>query len=79
MSDNGVPGRRAPSFVGVLGGGRMGAGIAHAFCLAGARVAVVERDADSAEAALRPGARVAGLQREPGDHRGIARHPRRPG
>jgi 3-hydroxybutyryl-CoA dehydrogenase len=47
MSDSGVP-----SFVGVLGGGRMGAGIAHAFCLAGARVAVVERDADSAEAAL---------------------------
>ena len=48
MNSSGVP-----SVVGVLGGGRMGAGIAHAFCLAGARVAVVERDADSAEAALR--------------------------
>ena len=36
-----------PSFVGVLGGGRMGAGIAHAFALAGSRVAVVERDAES--------------------------------
>lgn len=36
-----------PTLVGVLGGGRMGAGIAHAFCLAGARVAVVERDEES--------------------------------
>jgi 3-hydroxybutyryl-CoA dehydrogenase len=36
-----------PAVVGVLGGGRMGAGIAHAFALAGARVAVVERDAES--------------------------------
>ncbi len=36
-----------PDLVGVLGGGRMGAGIAHAFALAGARVAVVERDAES--------------------------------
>lgn len=36
-----------PDVVGVLGGGRMGAGIAHAFALAGARVAVVERDAES--------------------------------
>jgi 3-hydroxybutyryl-CoA dehydrogenase len=34
--------------VGVLGGGRMGAGIAHAFLLAGARVHVVERDAGAA-------------------------------
>lgn len=34
--------------VGVIGGGRMGAGIAHAFLLAGARVAVVERDATAA-------------------------------
>jgi 3-hydroxybutyryl-CoA dehydrogenase len=33
-----------PAVVGVLGGGRMGAGIAHAFLLAGARVHVVERD-----------------------------------
>lgn len=41
----------APGTVGVLGGGRMGAGIAHAFLLAGSRVSVVERDAASAEAA----------------------------
>ncbi|MGI9822312.1 3-hydroxyacyl-CoA dehydrogenase family protein [Agromyces sp. Marseille-Q5079] len=41
----------APSDVGVLGGGRMGAGIAHAFLLAGSRVTVVERDADAAAAA----------------------------
>ncbi|QDE34215.1 3-hydroxyacyl-CoA dehydrogenase family protein [Microbacterium foliorum] len=43
---------RAPATVGVLGGGRMGAGIAHAFLLAGSRVTVVERDAASADAAL---------------------------
>lgn len=41
----------APSDVGVLGGGRMGAGIAHAFLLAGSRVTVVERDGDAAAAA----------------------------
>ncbi|MFS0852720.1 3-hydroxyacyl-CoA dehydrogenase family protein [Microbacterium sp. 179-I 3D4 NHS] len=41
----------APGRVGVLGGGRMGAGIAHAFLLAGAHVVVVERDAASADAA----------------------------
>lgn len=41
----------APEQVGVLGGGRMGAGIAHAFLLSGSRVAVVERDADAAKAA----------------------------
>ncbi|AWB96432.1 3-hydroxybutyryl-CoA dehydrogenase [Agromyces badenianii] len=41
----------APADVGVLGGGRMGAGIAHAFLLAGSRVTVVERDADAASAA----------------------------
>ena len=40
-----------PSAVGVLGGGRMGAGIAHAFCTAGAGVVVVERDDDAASAA----------------------------
>ncbi len=37
--------------VGVLGGGRMGAGIAHAFLLAGCEVVVVERDDASADAA----------------------------
>jgi 3-hydroxybutyryl-CoA dehydrogenase len=40
-----------PAQVGVLGGGRMGAGIAHAFCLAGSTVTVVERDAASSEQA----------------------------
>jgi 3-hydroxybutyryl-CoA dehydrogenase len=40
-----------PQRVGVLGGGRMGAGIAHAFLLAGAGVHIVERDEDSADAA----------------------------
>lgn len=40
-----------PERVGVLGGGRMGGGIAHAFLLAGATVTVVERDDDAADAA----------------------------
>lgn len=40
-----------PATVGVLGGGRMGAGIAHAFLLTGARVHVVEHDAAAADAA----------------------------
>ncbi len=47
-----------PARVGVLGGGRMGAGIAHAFALAGAHVTVVERDratADAAAARIRDG------------------------
>ena len=42
---------RARPACGVLGGGRMGAGIAHAFLLAGSRVFVVERDDGSADAA----------------------------
>lgn len=46
MSDKAVPG-----VVGVLGGGRMGAGIAHAFLIAGAQVVVVERDEAAAAAA----------------------------
>ncbi|MHA7240110.1 3-hydroxyacyl-CoA dehydrogenase family protein [Arthrobacter sp. TMS1-12-1] len=41
-----------PARIGVLGGGRMGAGIAHAFCLAGSGVLVVERDGAAAEAGL---------------------------
>ncbi|MDQ4213630.1 3-hydroxyacyl-CoA dehydrogenase family protein [Microbacterium capsulatum] len=41
----------APERVGVLGGGRMGAGIAHAFLLAGSQVVVVERDEPTAAAA----------------------------
>jgi 3-hydroxybutyryl-CoA dehydrogenase len=40
-----------PGHVGVLGGGRMGAGIAHAFLMEGAKVLVVERDEQAAEAA----------------------------
>ncbi|MGN6406682.1 3-hydroxyacyl-CoA dehydrogenase family protein [Sinomonas sp.] len=40
-----------PAHVGVLGGGRMGAGIAHAFLMKGAKVVVVERDEQAAEAA----------------------------
>lgn len=40
-----------PTRVGVLGGGRMGAGIAHAFLIKGADVLVVERDEASAQAA----------------------------
>jgi 3-hydroxybutyryl-CoA dehydrogenase len=40
-----------PSAVGVLGGGRMGAGIAHAFLIKGSNVLVVERDEESAQAA----------------------------
>jgi 3-hydroxybutyryl-CoA dehydrogenase len=40
-----------PTRVGVLGGGRMGAGIAHAFLVSGSRVAVVERDDEQASAA----------------------------
>lgn len=42
------PAASVPAVVGVLGGGRMGAGIAHAFLLAGARVHVVERDVRAA-------------------------------
>lgn len=43
---------KVPASVGVLGGGRMGAGIAHVFAFAGAEVTVVERDDDAAKAAL---------------------------
>ncbi|GEK79974.1 3-hydroxyacyl-CoA dehydrogenase family protein [Agrococcus baldri] len=46
-----VVGAGAPERVGVLGGGRMGAGIAHAFVLAGSQVIIVERDAAAADAA----------------------------
>ena len=41
-----------PAIVGVLGGGRMGAGIAHAFVVAGSNVRIVERDNEQAGAAL---------------------------
>lgn len=42
-----------PSRVGVLGGGRMGAGIAHAFLVSGSAVVVVERDEEQSDAALK--------------------------
>ncbi|MDO8145409.1 3-hydroxyacyl-CoA dehydrogenase family protein [Isoptericola sp. 178] len=45
------PDGTVPARVGVLGGGRMGGGIAHAFLLAGASVTVVERDVESAAGA----------------------------
>ncbi|GAA3830027.1 3-hydroxyacyl-CoA dehydrogenase family protein [Streptomyces phyllanthi] len=41
-----------PCVVGVIGGGRMGAGIAQSFAAAGSRVVVVERDGTTATAAL---------------------------
>ncbi|MEC5189925.1 MULTISPECIES: 3-hydroxyacyl-CoA dehydrogenase family protein [unclassified Arthrobacter] len=50
MSNSVLP-ANLPTAVGVLGGGRMGAGIAHAFLINGADVLVVERDDESAEAA----------------------------
>lgn len=40
-----------PEHVGVYGGGRMGAGIAHAFLLSGASVTVIEANEDAATAA----------------------------
>jgi len=40
-----------PDRVGVLGGGRMGSGIAHAFLLGGCQVVVVERDEEESAAA----------------------------
>lgn len=40
-----------PAVVGVYGGGRMGAGIAHAFAVAGAAVTVVENADEAADAA----------------------------
>ncbi|HEX4443768.1 MAG TPA: 3-hydroxyacyl-CoA dehydrogenase family protein [Galbitalea sp.] len=42
-----------PTRVGVLGGGRMGAGIAHAFLVAGSSLAVVERNETEADGALK--------------------------
>lgn len=40
-----------PTHVGVYGGGRMGAGIAHAFLVSGASVTIIESSAESAAAA----------------------------
>jgi 3-hydroxybutyryl-CoA dehydrogenase len=53
-------GSAIPARCGVVGGGRMGAGIAHALLLAGAEVVVLERDAAAAAAARE---RVAGTVR----------------
>lgn len=41
-----------PTRVGVIGGGRMGAGIAHAFLLAGSSVTLLERNDEAADRAL---------------------------
>ena len=63
-----------PTRIGVLGGGRMGAGIAHAFLVHGCEVLVVERDDDAAAAARdRVESAVAksverGLADSPADH-----------
>ncbi|MDR5699443.1 3-hydroxyacyl-CoA dehydrogenase family protein [Agromyces aerolatus] len=51
MSDPEHSAQPIPELVGVIGGGRMGAGIAHAFVLAGSRVTIVERDDAAAAAA----------------------------
>ncbi|HET8588078.1 MAG TPA: 3-hydroxyacyl-CoA dehydrogenase family protein [Nakamurella sp.] len=49
MTDDG--GGALPEMVGVVGGGRMGSGIAHAFLTRGCRVVLVEADADRTAAA----------------------------
>lgn len=46
-----LPAATLPTRIGVLGGGRMGAGIAHAFLIRGCDVLVVERDDDAAAGA----------------------------
>lgn len=50
MTDTTLP-TGLPAHVGVLGGGRMGAGIAHAFLVSGSEVTVVEASPDAADAA----------------------------
>jgi 3-hydroxybutyryl-CoA dehydrogenase len=50
-SNEETPTALLPATVGVLGGGRMGAGIAHAFLIHGSKVTVVERDEDAARGA----------------------------
>ncbi|MHA7292219.1 3-hydroxyacyl-CoA dehydrogenase family protein [Arthrobacter sp. MDT3-24] len=47
-SNETTPTALIPATVGVLGGGRMGAGIAHAFLIHGSKVTVVERDEEAA-------------------------------
>jgi len=48
---SGSGGAQVPDTVGVYGGGRMGAGIAHAFATAGAKVIVIESTEDTVTAA----------------------------
>ena len=48
---NALNSQNVPERVGVLGGGRMGSGIAHAFLISGAHVVVVEVDDAAAQAA----------------------------
>ncbi|MFI1044618.1 3-hydroxyacyl-CoA dehydrogenase family protein [Streptomyces griseoruber] len=55
-----------PPVVGVIGGGRMGAGVAQSFAAAGSRVVVVERDGGAAAAALERIARGLGKAAERG-------------
>ncbi len=43
---------KIPDRVGVIGGGRMGGGIAHAFLMAGSRVTVIEREPIALQAAV---------------------------
>lgn len=49
--DDGVP-AALPARVGVVGGGRMGSGIAHAFAVRGSEVVLVEADASRTDAAF---------------------------
>ncbi|MDX3277689.1 3-hydroxyacyl-CoA dehydrogenase family protein [Streptomyces scabiei] len=60
----------APAVVGVIGGGRMGAGIAQSFAAAGSAVVIVERDADATDAAL---ARIAAGLRRAGAEEAVPR------
>ena len=43
---------KIPDHVGVIGGGRMGGGVAHAFLMAGSRVTVIEREPIALQAAV---------------------------
>jgi 3-hydroxybutyryl-CoA dehydrogenase len=58
--------RLTPSMCGVVGGGQMGAGIAHALLLSGAQVAVVERGEAEAAAAAQRVARAVGQSEKRG-------------
>ncbi|CBG75717.1 putative 3-hydroxyacyl-CoA dehydrogenase [Streptomyces scabiei 87.22] len=60
----------APAVVGVIGGGRMGAGIAQSFAAAGSAVVIVEQDADATDAAL---ARIAAGLRRAGAEEAVPR------